>query len=226
MDFIKPAAALSRFFESGKDVVLGRNEVVVAIDETPKGVYLVYSGRIKVVSVTGTGEERIDLILKEGDLFPIGWALGDMPICASYAAMGDTRLRLQSLERFNQFINTHPGAIAGVIPKLLAAYARVHNLNLDTARERVIHRLLVLSERFASKADDHKNGFVVIDLRQTQQEFASSVRLSRETAGKILNELELANAIILGRKVVRVFPEKLIAMLHDGEPQAQRITEK
>jgi CRP-like cAMP-binding protein len=124
-------------------------------------------------------------------------------------------LRLQSIEKFNEFIGQHPGAIAEVVPQLLAAYARVYNLNLETARERVIHRLLALSERFPDGASYKADDFVVIDLPQTQQEFASSVRLSRETAGKILTTLEAEHAVILGRKVVRVSPEKLNALLDD-----------
>jgi CRP-like cAMP-binding protein len=203
---------LITFLETGKKLHFKRKETVLQTEPSrEEGYYWIMSGYVKVCSYTKAGNERIHYIYGPYDLFPIGWTFSRPYMAVSFVAMNDVTLIRKTTDEFNDFIREEPFVMTEIVRMQLNMHDRIYNLNLDNAEERVAHKLLTFAIRFGVRSGEQ----VVIDIPLTQQELADTVRLSRETIGKILNDLEDKGYIILGRKRILVYNEKLSKMLVD-----------
>ncbi len=203
---------LIKFLETGKKLHFRRKETVLQTDPSRiEGYYWITKGYVKVCSYTKSGTERIHYIYGPYDLFPIGWTFNRPHMEVSFVAINDVEVTTKTSDEFNEFIRGEPFIMTEIIHLKLSMHDQIYNLNLDSAEERVAHKILTFAFRFGVQSGDQ----VTIDLPLTQQEFADSVRLSRETTSKILNDFENNGYIIIGRKKMVVYNEKLSTMLAD-----------
>lgn len=213
----QPGISLLRdFFQQGMERRLQKGQTLVDVADAPAGAYYIDTGHIKASTLAETGEERVHFILNSNDIFPLPWLFRGEAPQASYTAMDAVLVRYQPRGAFEKFVTAHPEVLVAIIHELLMGYERVYNLNLEPAEQRVIDHLLFLAEHFGtSSGSQSEGGFVVIKVALTQSDFANAVRISRETAGRILKDLEAREAVILGRRIIRAFPAKLRELLGD-----------
>jgi CRP-like cAMP-binding protein len=202
---------LEKFFESGRELNFKRRQVITAIDEDPEGAYFISAGHVKAISHSRNGEETILYLYGPGEVFPVTW-LFDSPIAAVvFVALDEVKIRLRSKPDFLDFVTTIPGALFPVVCQQLIPLERIYNLMRETAQDKIIHSLMTMTKRFGEPSSNH----MMINIHLTQQEVASTVRVSRETAGRVLNDLEKDGVIIQGRRHIRVFPDKLQKLIYD-----------
>jgi CRP-like cAMP-binding protein len=202
---------LEKFFESGRELNFKRRQVITAIDEDPEGAYFISAGHVKAISHSRNGEETILYLYGPGEVFPVTW-LFDSPIAAVvFVALDEVKIRLRSKPDFLDFVTTTPGALFPVVCQQLIPLERIYNLMRETAQDKIIHSLMTMTKRFGEPSSNH----MMINIHLTQQEVASTVRVSRETAGRVLNDLEKDGVIIQGRRHIRVFPDKLQKLIYD-----------
>ncbi len=181
---------LRALFHSGKQLKYQKNETILRARETPRGVYLIDSGAIKIYSLSKQRNEHIHHIFGPGDYFPIIWPFRRSIRSLYYETVGPTTLWLIPRETFRTFIDSNPDVMADVLDELIDRYhvysGRIDNLLYSDARERSAYRLMSLAGRFGTKT---RQG-IVIDVTLTHTDLAHSINMTRETFGRTLGRLQ------------------------------------
>jgi len=210
MDNPEQNKKLKQFLLSGKKIEFKRKETVLSTYTGPEwSSYWIISGYVKVCSYTNNGNERILFIYGPNDLFPIGWSFERSQQYVTFIALNSLSVVAKSFNDFRYYISKEPFLLTEIARMQSNLTDRIYILNVDNAFDRVAHSILTLAHRFGQRNGLH----TIINLPLSQQEFADLVRLSRETAGKILNQLEDREYIILGRRHIMVDTDKLEKVL-------------
>lgn len=186
----KQFAALVELFKSGTKLTYRKGEYVIRPGEAPSSVYYIEEGLVKAYNISKYGEENLLIIRKEKEVFPLIWVLTGSEREIIYQAMNPTVLWRIDRDKYLSFLHSHPGAMLPILDMVTEMY-RIHserllNLEYRTVRERLVSFLITMSGRFGKETEDG----LVIDVPLRQQDIASSINASRETASRALSTLE------------------------------------
>lgn len=177
-------------FKRGRRLRFDNREMILRAGETPKGVFYIARGFVKVYSITEHGVENIHIIYRKGEVFSLIWAFRGLARGVFYESLGPSELYVLPREDFLDLADKSDGFCRELLQKTvdqLHVFAdRLDNLEYADARERVAYRLLFLAGRFGKK---HKNGFI-IDAPITHQHIAESINLARETVSREIEKME------------------------------------
>jgi CRP/FNR family transcriptional regulator len=174
----------------------------------PAGIFLIRSGRIKLVRSSAGGREQV--LHEEG----AGSTLAEVPVfdgggyVASAIAAEDAVVVFVPRQPLLTALSSHPACMLEVI-RLLAGRVRkfavvVEDLSLRSVNERVAGFLVAEMDR-AGRPD--------FDLPPTREDLAAHVGTVREQASRALSELKAARCIdVAGRRVRVLAPDRLRAM--------------
>lgn len=189
-------AALVSTFHRGTKVHYKKGEYIIRPGELPPGVFYIEAGLVKAYDITKYGEENLLIIRKDQEIFPLIWALTGQERRVIYQALAPTIVWRISRPRYLEFINDPANPLAPVLDMTLEMYRihseRIISLEYRTVRERLIAFLLLMAKRFGEPAE---GGSTLINVPLRQQDIASSINASRETAGRELSFLERKNLI-------------------------------
>ena len=178
------------FKEQSKPLCYRKGEFIIRPDSPPTGIFYIEKGFVRVYFLTGDGEEKIHIIYKADEIFPMLWAVSGEQKHLFYEAMGQVILRRVSKEEFLKFIQQDSQVLTELIRRLATVFNvftnRVHNLEITKAYPRVIARLLFLAQRFGEK----EGSSVKIVAPIKHKDIASSIGLTRETTSRELEKLE------------------------------------
>lgn len=195
MQHVIKSAKLKALFLSGKQLTYQKNETILRARETPRGIYMIETGVIKIYSLSKHHNEHIHHIFGPSDFFPIIWAFRNSIRSLYYETLSPTTVRLIPRETFQKFIHSHPEAMSELLNELIDRYnlytGRIDNLLYSDARERSAYRLLSLANRFGVKI---KEG-LMIDASITHLDLAHSINMTRETFGRTLSRLQQKSII-------------------------------
>lgn len=181
-------SVLYEFFSVGRKKKYSSGEVIV-VGEDPAGIVYVISGFVKVYSISDQGDEYVHIIYQKGDVFPLIWAFRNTRRRVFYEALSETNVWLVPKDKFLVLIRKDLQAANEVIQHLTEhfyVYAdRIDNLEYKSTRERIIHRLLFLASRFGKRDGSE----IIIRAPITHELIANSIRLSRETVSREMEEL-------------------------------------
>lgn len=200
----------SGFFQKGKLMHFKKREILIRPDDFPSGVFYIEKGHVKVYSITEDGEEKLHIIYKPDEIFPLIWALRSIQKEAYYEALEDLTVYRISQKDFLDFISSNPGAAFELADRLAAAFDvfidRVDNLEITKSYPRLVARLIFLAERFGIKED---NG-ILINAPIAHKDIANSIAMTRETASRELAILEKKGLIKYKNHLIFITdPEKL-----------------
>lgn len=167
-----------------------KDQVVLYEEDTANFMYIVYSGKTRVVKLNEDGREQIITFHKKSDFFGEMALLDGRTAPATIIAHEDSVIGLFSKEDFQRFVLNHQ-EISKKIINLLAerlrdAWAMIKILSFEDAEHRVMAVLDRLQELYGV-ADDRG---VIINVKLTHQQMASYASIARETLTRILNRLE------------------------------------
>jgi CRP-like cAMP-binding protein len=205
MDVDKAHKQLTSFFATGKELSFERRGTIIGYGESVTHAYLITEGCVKVMSYTASGSERIHYLYGPGELFPVTWLFGPKKFEISFTALSKVTIQQKPIKDVIEYFEKEPYALLAVLDQQSAAYGRIINLNLGTAEQRLAYRLITMASRFGKCEGDH----YVVTLPLTMQELADMVRLTRETAGKIIAKFEQKGYVIFGRQQILIYPEEL-----------------
>lgn len=211
MDSRQATTKLDAFFADGRERTYNRRALILNYGEKPDKAFWLTKGAVKVVTSSKDGNERIQHIYGEKELFPVKWIFDNEQLDVAFFAFSEVTVRIKPLEEFKDFIKQDPTVMHAIIHQTFAVFSDLINLNIESAEQRVAFKLLFLADRFGTYTKDH----TIISCPLTIQELASSIRLSRETTGKILNQFERQGMLILGRQNILIHPDKLKKILDD-----------
>ena len=179
------------------------NSAVVTQDEPGDSMFVIMSGRVKVVIFGENGREVTLSILRPTDSF------GEMSLfdgavrSANCVAIEPTTLLVLSREDLMKHIQTHPRTSLNLLGEMARRLRRadetIAQLALCDVNERLIHRLVGLAREEGAESPDG----LVVRRRPTQQELANMIGSCRETISRAFNQLARDGLIIpRGRSLV------------------------
>jgi len=179
------------------------NSAVVSQDEPGDAMFVIMSGRVKVVIFGENGREVTLSILRPSDSF------GEMSLfdgavrSANCVAIEPTTLLVLSREDLMKHIQSHPRTSLNLLGEMARRLRRadetIAQLALCDVNERLIHRLVSLGREEGAESPDG----LVVRRRPTQQELANMIGSCRETISRAFNQLARDGLIIpKGRSLV------------------------
>ncbi len=176
---------------------------VVTQDEPGDSMFIIMSGRVKVVIFGENGREVTLSILRPGDGF------GEMSLfdggarSANCIAVEPTALLVLSRDDLLLHIAGHPRTSLNLMGEMARRLRRaddaIAQLALCDVNERLIRRLIALAEEEGTESPEG----LMVRRRPTQQELANMIGSCRETISRAFNQLARDGMIIpKGRSLV------------------------
>lgn len=184
-----------------------KNSVILSEDESNEYMYIVFSGRIKVIQISEEGKEQILVIRKKGDYFGEMSILDGKTQPATVVAMEDSTIGLISRNNFETILLKNEKVLNQIIymlcERLRESWFMMRVLSFDDAENRVRAVLNHVGSQYGVK---DLRGFI-IPLKLTHQEIADYASLARETVTRLLSRFSQAGEIeILENKNIVLKP--------------------
>lgn len=189
-----------------------KEQIVLYEEDTSSYMYLIYSGKVRVVKMNDEGKEQIITIHKKNDFFGEMSLLDNKTSPATIIAHEDSVIGLLHKDDFQQHLMCND-AIRKKIIELLCSRLReswemikILSFNAENAQDRVLSLLDRLGELYGVRDDRG----VIIDVKMTHQQMASYASVTRETMSRVLRSLEKSAVIsILDSKAILLNKEFL-----------------
>lgn len=176
---------------------------VVAQDEPGDAMFIIMTGRVKVVMFGESGREVTLSLLRAGDSFGEMSLFDQGPRSAHCLAVEPTTLLSLTRDELMRHIQAHPRTAINLVSEMARRLRRadetIAQLALCDVNERLIHRLVGLAREEGASSPDG----LVVRRRPTQQELANMIGSCRETISRAFNQLARDGLIIpRGRSLV------------------------
>jgi CRP/FNR family transcriptional regulator len=194
-------------------------DLIVKKGQNYEDVYVIDRGHVKVVEKNDDGNERVLLILKRGEAFPLIWAFDDpCETVYDYVSIGETSMLKCSLLDFKHALSSDSAFTKASMEMFVHltwdALERIKSLQMPFTYEKLLRLLPYVATKIGNKISEHEfkipNSF-------TQQDMANLLGTSREsisahfqkavskgiirksTGGKIFNLKEVPSSFIYTR---------------------------
>lgn len=182
-------ATIEQLFATGQTLKLAKNEIIIRPGDDPIYFYFIRNGFVKVYFINSEGDEYLHIIYGAGEMFPLSWIVNRVRRNVFYETITTAEISRVTHEEFMIATANDPQKGFAVMQQIVTQFNiyldRIDNLEYKYARERLAYRLLFLAGRFGTKEGDT---FRVPYF--TQQDLASSINLSRESAVRELNKFK------------------------------------
>jgi len=162
-----------------------RGSVIVTEGDPADGLYVVVSGRIKVLLSDNEGKEVVLTVESGGACFGEIALLDEEPRSASVAALENTELLIIYRDQFMDLLDNHPEFARALIRSLAHMVRRLTKNVESLALKDVYCRIVDVLERRSVVADDVH----VVNERLTHQLIADMIGSSREMVSRIMSDL-------------------------------------
>jgi CRP-like cAMP-binding protein len=176
---------------------------LVSQDEPGDALYVVMTGRVKIVVFGDSGREVTLSVLRAGDFFGEMSLFDGQARSANVVAIDPTTVLALSRADLERHMAAHPATALKLLGELARRLRRadetIAELALCDVSERLVKRLIGLAREEGS---DSPEG-MVIRRRPTQQDLANMVGSCRETISRTFNSLARKGLIVpRGRSLV------------------------
>lgn len=183
-----------------------RDEYIFLEKDPAEKLYIVASGRVKIVKHTPEGKDVILEIISPPEIFGGVAALDGRPYPASAQAMEEARvIFIERKDYFELLDRYHVLALEASIyfgERLRNAYDMLRNISV----ERVERRIASLLVRFGDRVGQRDGDRVVMEMGLTMQEIAEMVGTTVETAIRTMNKFKKEGLISYGKGKTVLFP--------------------
>jgi len=164
-----------------------KDETIFREDDPGSAMFVILTGKVKVVRTSNDGREVILTILSQYDFFGEMALLDGLSRSASVIATEESELFIIQREEFLNLLKLHPeisiNLLQELTQRLRAADLKIKSLSLKDAEGKVATVLLQLAEEIGKI----KHGVVEIDKLPLQQDLANMAGTSRETISRTLH---------------------------------------
>ncbi len=193
----------SSFNQIIKEKHFKKNSIILMEDDSKNFMYVVFSGKIKVVRINPDGKEQILVIRKRGDFFGEMTLLDGKSQPATIVAMEDAAVGLILKSDFEQYFMKDTNVLKEIITllceRLRESWAMLKLLALPDAESRVRAVLAHIGSIYGIK--DVRG--IVIPFKLTHKEIADFAALTRETVSRLLARFSQSGEIeIIGRSTI------------------------
>lgn len=177
--------------------------VIVSHADPGDSLFVIASGKVKVVLYGDSGREIILSLLGEGDFFGEMSLLDSQPRSANVVATEDARLLSLDRTAFRAHLLAHPASALAILAEMSRRLRRadevIGNLALLDVYARVARALRDLAQAQGERVEDG----LLIRSRPTQQEMAGLIGTSRETVSRALGDFARQGLVeVRGRQIL------------------------
>ncbi len=184
-------------------------ETVVSQDEAGDSMFVIASGRVKVVIFGENGREVTLSILRAGDAFGEMSLFDGQSRSADCIALEPAALLVLSRDDLLRHIASHPRTALNLMGEMASRLRRadeaIAQLALCDVNERLIRRLASLAREEGTQGPEG----LLVRRRPTQQELANMIGSCRETISRAFNQLARDGLIIPRGRTLIVTPALL-----------------
>lgn len=177
-----------------------KNTTIINEGDTTDALYLISSGKVKVVRTLDGGKEVVISVLGPGDYFGEMSLIDHEPRSASVVTREDSEIIMLYREMFTRLLLANPqlavNIMKGLCQRLRDADQRIESLALMDVYGRIAGLLIQMSEE--------QDGLQVIRDELTHQDIASMVGASREMVSRILKDLTRGGYITIEKKIITI----------------------
>jgi CRP-like cAMP-binding protein len=186
---------LEMFFKQAHLLRYKKGHLFFRPDDTPTDIFFIDRGFVKSYSITEWGDEKLSIIYKAGEFFPIFWLFDNIPLTKFYEAMDEVLIRDVSKDDLLNLISSDNEALLDLTKRIITIYEivenRVDSLEFTNAYSRLISRLLYVAKRFG----EQEGKKVIIKAPINHKDLAASTAMTRETASREFEKLQKKGVI-------------------------------
>jgi CRP/FNR family cyclic AMP-dependent transcriptional regulator len=176
-----------------------RNATIIRAGDPTESLYIVISGRLKVLMGDAQGREVILSILGPGEFFGEMGLIDDSPRSATVMTLEPCELLCMSKSEFKRSLAENFDLslilMRGLVKRLREADQKIGSLALMDVYGRVARLLLEMAEDV--------NGEKIVVRKLSKQDIAKMIGASREMVSRVMKDLHLGGYIeIRGRSIV------------------------
>lgn len=168
-----------------------RDSTVIAAGDPTDALYVVISGRLKVVMSDNEGREVILAILNQGDFFGEMGLIDQAPRSATVVTIEPCELLTITRTDFTKCLQKNfdftMNVMRGLVKRLREADKKIGSLALMDVYGRVARLLLEMAETI--------DGQKVITKKLTKRDIAKMIGASREMVSRVMKELQTSGRI-------------------------------
>jgi len=179
-----------------------KREVVFMEGDECTGLYIIRTGRVKVVRSSSTGKEQIINIMNPGDLLGFEVFYNARTYKQTAVVMEDCDLCYIDRHAFFKILEREPAIARKLIislgKELNNAYERIGHLGLLNAKEKLAQLLYTLAGQYGVKED----GGVRLNLTLSRLEIAELLGITQETSIRLLKSFKEEGLLEIRRKEI------------------------
>jgi CRP-like cAMP-binding protein len=183
--------------------------VVVTQDEPGDAMFVLVSGRAKVVLFGESGRELLLRTLEPGDVFGEMALLDERPRSANVVAVDDVTMLVLDRDALRAHLAAHPQTALNLLSELSTRLRQADETIANLALFDVEARLARTLERLASEGGERSEEGLVLSRRPTQQELANMVGSCRETISRTFTSLVRRGLLIPRGRALLITAELL-----------------
>jgi len=168
-----------------------KNSTIIAAGDPTDAMYIVVSGRLKVVMSDKEGQEVILAILNQGEFFGEMGLIAQAPRSATVTTIEPCELLTITRADFTKCLQGNfdltMNVIRGLVKRLREADKKIGSLALMDVYGRVARLLLEMAETI--------DGQKVITKKLTKRDIAKMIGASREMVSRVMKELQTSGRI-------------------------------
>lgn len=191
-----------------------KGEVLFQEGAHPRGLFCVQSGKIKVSQTGIDGKEQIVHLISDGNVMGHRAILGDDTYSGSALALEDSHVCFLAKTPFYEMVENNSKLtlkIAHLLSdELKEAERKITSTAQQPVRYRIAHSILFLKKNYGLESDN-----ATINIAIKREELANLAGTTRETATRILYELQEQKLIeLLGKKIKILNEKKILELAH------------
>ncbi len=165
-----------------------KNETILYEEDTNKFMYIIFSGKVKVIRTTEEGKEIILAMHQPGDLFGEISLIDGKTTPATVIATEDSFIAIISKKDFYSILFTQNKALENLLKilssRLRKSWETIQLLNFNNASQRVKMLFLMLSDEYGEKTTEG----MILKVKLTHQNISDMTGLTRETVTRAMNK--------------------------------------
>jgi len=193
---------IRRLEEQSQVKTFDRKSLIYLPDDTSDSVLLVASGRVRIYHITSEGKEALLTFIDPGELFGELSIVGQQEREEFAEALEKSQIVKIPGEAIRELMAEQPSVMLGLTRMIglrrQTFERRLKSLMFKPNRERLVHLLLELAERYGVP---HAEG-VALRIKLSHQEMANLIGSTRETVTIVLGELQFEKLIAVRRRQI------------------------
>jgi CRP-like cAMP-binding protein len=180
-----------------------RGQIVFNQNALPHGIFVIYSGKVKIFQLSENGKEQIVRMATVGDVIGYRALLSSEHYTSTAEAITNSEICFIPKELFFDMMAKNFGVTSGLM-KLLTkdlrlAENKITGLAQKSVKERMAEALLFMKETYGFEKDNK-----TINVVLTREEIANLVGTATETAIRLLSTLKTQNLIDFDGKKIKL----------------------